>query len=218
MKKNKILVLLFLLLSAAASAQQEKEKKFSIGGTMGISYEHYGLTVSPTGGTFFTPRKPWNLVRFDFSPTMNFGKWSVPFNFNFTPMQTNFVTPPTAGKQNFWQFLTNPLNSFGLNPKYKWTEIQLGTQYLKYSELSTGDIGVFGAGFDLRPGKYRFKFFSGVSQRGINSSPAPFVIGAYQRSNWMAQIGMEKEKSYEVAFNFAKGRDKISSVTALRTP
>ncbi|HET9057523.1 MAG TPA: hypothetical protein VFN30_11825 [Chitinophagaceae bacterium] len=215
MKKRNITLMLLFLFGYTALAQQEKVKKFSIGGGLGISYEHYGLTVSPSGGTFFMPRKPWNLVRFDFSPTMTFGKWSVPFNFNFSPMQTSFVTPPTAGKQNFWQFLTNPLNSFGLNPNYKWAEIQLGTQYLKYSELSTGDIGVFGAGVDLKPGKYRLKFFNGVSQRGINSSLTPFVIGAYQRNNWMAQIGMEREKEYEVSFNFARGHDKISSVSAL---
>jgi hypothetical protein len=207
-------------------------QKPSLSGTLGISYEGYGLNLKPGYGSFYTPRKPWHLVRFNVAPVFNFGAFSVPVNFNFTPMQTNFATPPTSwgglggfgsvgGKpQNFWQFLTNPLNSFGINPKYKWAEAQLGTQYLKYSELSTGDIGVFGYGFSLSPGKFRIKFFNGVSQRPVdyNSSAVPVIIGAYQRNNWMAQVGMAKEGEYEVAFNLAKGKDKRSSVSPAPPP
>lgn len=208
-----------LLCSGGALLAQDK-KKFSIGGSMGVWYEGYGLTVKPTGGTFFLPRKPWNQLRIDFSPTIKMGDFSLPFNFNFSALQTNFVTPQVPGKQNIGQILLNPLNNFGLNPKYKWAELQLGTQYLRYSDLSTGDIGVFGYGFDLRPGKFRIKFFNGISQRGINNVPVgpPPIAGTYERSNWMAQIGMEKEENYELAFNFAKGRDRVSSLTAPPLP
>ena len=34
-------------------------------------------------------------------------------------------------KQSFGQFITNPMNSFGLNPKYKWAELQLGYTVFK---------------------------------------------------------------------------------------
>ena len=57
---------------------------------------------------------------------------------------------PELKNQTLAQFITNPMNSFGINPKYKWAELQLGTQYLNYSNLSTGDIGMFGIGFDLQ--------------------------------------------------------------------
>ena len=155
-----------MILSMEAMSQEAtiEKTKFAINGTAGISYEYYGLSKKPVGWTGYSPRKPWNQVRFNFSPNMQFGKdFSMPFNFNFALKPTNYAGPySNISKQSFSQFITNPMNSFGLNPKYKWAEVQLGTQYLNYSELSTGDIGVFGAGFDLRPGSYIFKFFKCV--------------------------------------------------------
>ncbi len=217
MMKTKTSLLLFsaLLLSIVMNAQ-EKKPPFSISGTAGISYEYYGLSRKPTGWTGFTPRKLWNQVRFNFSPEMKFGKdFSLPFNFNFAMKPTNFAGP-YAGikKQTFGQFITNPMNNFGLNPKYKWAEFLIGTQYLNYSDLSTGDIGVFGAGFDLRPGTYVIKFFDGLSQQGINFfSGPPATAGAYKRKNWMFSLGKAREGKYELAFNFVKAKDDTNSVT-----
>lgn len=213
-KKIMLIVSLLVFISEKNFAQDEK-KTFQISGTAGASYEHYGLGRKPAGWTGFTPRKPWNQARFNFSPTMKFGKnFSLPFNFNFAMKPTNFAGP-YAGikKQSFSQFITNPMNNFGLNPKYKWAEFLIGTQYLNYSNLSTGDIGVFGAGFDLRPGTYFIKFFTGLSQQGVNYfNGPPTVNGAYQRKNWMASIGKANEGKYEMAFNFVKAKDDISSV------
>ena len=204
---------LFYLFSPALFAQEVKEK-LNISGTMGVSYEGYGLHRNPSGWTGYNARKPWNQVRFNFTPTFKFSKnFSLPFNFNFAAFPTNFAGPYAGIKKpSFGQFITNPMNSFGINPKYKWAELQLGTQYLKYSDLSTGDIGVFGIGFDLRPKTFLFKFFTGISQQGINYfAGPPTVTGAYKRKNWMAQIGTEKEGKYLFALNFAKGKDVPSS-------
>ncbi|MBL0055303.1 MAG: hypothetical protein IPP31_03755 [Chitinophagaceae bacterium] len=201
-------------MSLPGAEAQDVKKLVEVSGTAGISYEGYGLSRRPSGWLGYSPRKPWNQVRFNFTPTFKFGKnFSLPFNFNFAAIPTNFAGPYAGlAKQNFGQFITNPMNNFGLNPKYKWAELQLGTQYLKYSELSTGDIGVFGAGFDLRPGVYRIKFFTGISQQGVNFfAGPPSVTGAYKRQNWMFQLGAEKEGKYLVALNFAKGKDVASS-------
>lgn len=214
---NRVALPVLLMLSTGiVNAQTETSKKsFSISGTAGVSYEYYGLSRKPTGWTGFTPRKPWNQVRFNFTPNMQFGKnFSLPFNFNFAMKPTNYAGP-YAGikKQNFSQFITNPMNSFGLNPKYKWAELQLGTQYLNYSDLSTGDIGVFGVGFDLRPGTYIFKFFTGLSQQGVNYfNGPPTVNGAYKKKNWMFSLGKAREGKYEMAFNFVKAKDDSNSV------
>ena len=194
--------------------KDKAKEKLNISGTMGITYEGYGLSRKPSGWTGYQPRRPWNQVRFNFTPTFKFSKnFSLPFNFNFAAIPTNFAGPYAGIKKpTFGQFITNPMNSFGLNPKYKWAELQLGTQYLKYSELSTGDIGVFGIGIDLRPKTFLFKFFTGVSQQGINYVAGPPVVtGAYKRHNWMAQIGTEKEGKYLFALNFAKGKDVPTS-------
>jgi hypothetical protein len=209
------IILLFIGCFNAANAQDSAKNKINISGTMGVSYEYYGLHRKPGGWTGFMPRKPWNQVRFNFSPNMKFGKnFSLPFNFNFAVKPTNYAGPYAGiGKQSFGQFITNPMNSFGLNPKYKWAELQLGTQYLNYSALSTGDIGVFGGGVDLRPGIFRIKFFTGVSQQGINFfTGPPSTNGSYQRWNWMSSLGIAKEDKYEAAVNFVKAKDDTTSV------
>jgi hypothetical protein len=86
--KNKIILIMMMavMLSTEIIAQDTANKKplFSISGTAGVSYEYYGLSKKPVGWTGFSPRKPWNQVRFNFSPNMQFGKnFSLPFNFNF---------------------------------------------------------------------------------------------------------------------------------------
>jgi hypothetical protein len=216
--KKPLHLIIFLLLGISSFAQNPKPPSLSVSGTMGVTYEGYGLDRNPTGWTGYSPRRPWNQVRFSFMPSFQFGKnFSLPFNINLAALPTNFAGPysgfiPGGLKQNFKQWIANPVNNIAVNPKYKWAELQLGTQYLKYSELSTGDIGIFGAGFDLRPKQYRIKFFTGTSQPGINYfAGPPTLTGAFKRSNWMFQIGKEKEGKYEVAFNFAKGRDVITS-------
>ena len=221
MKNIKIITVgLALFLSFHVSAQ-EKKNAFSISGDMGIWYEGYGLNDvpgPPSTPDFYKARKPWNLFRYSFNPTLAFGKWNIPLNFNFSPMLNNF-TNAVGSKQSLWQFLTNPANNFGIRPKIGTTEFLLGTQYLKYSDLSTGDLAIFGYGINLSPGKFRFKLFKGVSQSPVNyvapTVPNPNgVAGAYQRNQWMAQLGLEKEGKYFAGFNFVKSIDKISSVTS----
>lgn len=222
-KATRLMTLVLLLpgWSRAQDTMTAKKPLFSISGVAGVTYEHYGLNREPDGWYGFTARKPWNQVRFNFSPTMQFGKnFSLPFNFNFAMKPVNYAGPYSGiqnGKQSFAQFVTNPMNSFGINPKYKWAELQLGTQYLNYSELSTGDIGVFGIGFDLRPeNRYTLKFFTGLSQQGINFfTGPPATTGAYKRKNWMFQVGREKEGAYDVKFNLVKGKDVLSSVDTI---
>ncbi|HMC99177.1 MAG TPA: hypothetical protein VKH37_03460, partial [Ferruginibacter sp.] len=60
MNNRSIPLLLFLLLLAMQSYSQENEKKYSVTGTMGVSYEGYGLSRSPDGWTGYMPRKPWS--------------------------------------------------------------------------------------------------------------------------------------------------------------
>lgn len=190
---------------------------------MGISYEGYGLDKTPENSTpdFYQQRQPWNLFRFSFDPTISVGQWVIPFNFNFSTPPNNFTIPSAGGKQSVWQYLTNPANSFGIAPKIGTTQILLGTQYLKYSDLSTGDLGIFGVGVNLAPGKFRIKLFDGVSQDPVNYiaptilPPNPGVIGAYQRNQWMGQIGLEQTGKYFVGFNFVHASDLQNSVTSL---
>ena len=94
MRKKIILPVLLLSMFSLYSFAQDKPPAFSISGVMGVSYEGYGLSRSPSGWMGYTPRKPWNQVRFNFTPTMKFGaNWSIPFNLNFSTTPTNFAGP-----------------------------------------------------------------------------------------------------------------------------
>ncbi|MCX6222533.1 MAG: hypothetical protein NTZ69_16300 [Bacteroidia bacterium] len=235
---TKIAVLLTLFLAFQASAQEkEKKKLFTLSGDMGIWYEGYGLDKTPGSPVpdFYKARRPWSLFRYTFNPIFNIGKWEIPVNFNFSLSPglsgfspgfggfnsnlNNFIVPG-APKLSIWQFLTNPANNFGLRPKIGSTEFMLGTQYLKYSDLSTGDLGIFGYGVNLSPGKFRIKLFRGVSQSPVNYlaptliPPSDGIVGAYQRNQWMAQFGLEKEGKYFAGFNVVKSVDKTGSVTS----
>jgi hypothetical protein len=221
---KKIITVIFFFYIVIGSNAQVTKPKFSISGTAGVTYDYYGLTVNPKAPPFYSARRPWHLVRFSFQPTMSFGDFKLPFNINFSPMRNNFGSPPFGfgsmpgfPKQTFSQWITNPMNSIGINPSYKWAELQLGTQYLKYSDLSTGDIGAFGYGISLKPGKFRFKFFRGVSQQAFQPFPAtgtppPVFVGAYKRTITMGQIGLEKEGKYFAGFNIVKGKDDAGSI------
>lgn len=217
---TKISAVLIIFMAFQANAQ-EKKKFFSLSGDMGIWYEGYGLDKTPGSPVpdFYKARRPWNLFRYSFNPIFNIGKWEIPVNFNVSPMQNNFITSASGGKQSIWQFLTNPANNFGIRPKIGSTEILLGTQYLKYSDLSTGDIGIFGYGVNLSPGIFRIKLFNGVSQSPVNYvaptiSQPNGVAGAYQRDQLMAQLGLGKEGKFFAGFNIVKSIDKRSSVTS----
>jgi len=203
------------------SGAQEKKNTVKLQGDMGIWYEAYGLDKSPDAPSpdFYPARKPWNLLRYTFSPTLAVGKWTIPLNVSLSSLQRNFTTSPTGKKQSLWQYVTNPVNNLGIRPKIGPAEILLGTQNLQYSELSTGDLSVFGYGLNLSPGKFRLKVFNGVSQRPVDYlSPVQFppngVTGAYQRNQWMAQLGLEEEEKYFAGFHFVKSADSRSSVSA----
>ncbi len=204
-------------------AQKPPLPKLTIKGTAGVTYEGYGLTATPSGYNFYPPRRPWNLVRFNFQPVISYGNFKLPINLSFSPMRTNFGAAPFGlgnlpgfPKQTFKQWITNPINSIGFNPSYKWAEVQLGTQYLKYSDLSTGDVGAFGYGFSLKPGNLRLKFFSGINQQAFEPflTVSPVFGGIYKRRITMGQIGFEQEDKYFVGFNLVKGHDNFNSILA----
>jgi hypothetical protein len=220
--RKEIIILIIQFLAFFVSAQPDS-LKLKVSGNIGVSYDGYMLSTNPEIPEFYTQRKPSHLVRFLFQPVFSYGDFKLPFNISFSPMLNNFGSPPFGlgslpgfPKPTFKQWLTNPMNNLGLNPLFKWAEMPLGTQYIKYSELSTGDIGTFGAGINLAPGKFRFRFFSGVSQQAyepyVSNTTGINFAGAYKRTITMGQIGLEKEGKYFAGFNIVKGIDNRNSI------
>ena len=220
---KRIVVFIITLVAINNLWAQTKIPAVSLSGSVGISYEGYRLSTNPSTPEFYSPRRPSDLVRFIFQPELSFGDFKLPFNFNFSPMRNNFGSPPFGfgnspgfPKQSFKQWITNPVNNLSVNPSFKYTEILLGTQYLKYSELSTGDIGTFGFGINLKPGKFRVKLFRGFSQLAylpfVNTVTGDKFAGVFTRSITMGQIGLEQEGRYFTGFNLVKSKDDPLSI------
>lgn len=45
-------------------AKDKAKEKLNISGTMGITYEGYGLNRNPSGWTGYLPRRPWEMCTF----------------------------------------------------------------------------------------------------------------------------------------------------------
>ena len=101
------------------SSAQTPKPTVSVTGSMGVTYEGYGLTVHPKTPVFYSQRRPWNQLRFNIAPKITIGGFSLPFNFNFATTPTNFAGPYAGigalGHQSLAQFISNPMNSFSIN-------------------------------------------------------------------------------------------------------
>lgn len=205
----KLIILLCLLVLFLPGLTQEKNI-FSANGTVGVFQDWYSLHSTPKDSV--QPRRPSSLTRIQFAPTFNLGPFSLPFNINITTRQTNVITPQVPN-QNINQFLQNPLNNISFNPSYKWTQLLLGTQLPRFSELTAGDLTAFGYGFRLTPKKYRITFFHGVSQRAVEPDTANFINGIYKQTLTAFQLGYGKEDDTYINFNIVEAKDDTNSVS-----
>ena len=64
-------------------------------------------------------------------------------------------------------YILDPRNNVGLHPSWEWGKLEIGTHTVDYSELSSGNVPIFGLGFDLNPGKFRFAASYGYANTAI---------------------------------------------------
>lgn len=181
-------------------------------GTASISADAYDWSAtSPT----FRPRMPESFVRFMMNSELRIGEFfTLPFNIMVSPQQTN-VTTPWAGQQSIGQFLANQMNTISIAPKYGWAQLYIGSHTPGYSELTFGDVQVFGGGIDLRPGKFRFSASAGISQRGVEVDTTQGMRGAYEQHAFVARIGYgdeTDERQVSFAMNIARMQDDTTSI------
>ena len=204
----KVLLILFVILNSTIFLASGQDK-VKITGDIGLYGDFYKMNV--TGDSSLQPRRPGTLTRLLFNPTITYGDFSLPFTVMLSPQQTNVVTP-IGDPKNFIQFIQNPLNNVGIAPKYKWIQLLLGTQTPHYSDLTLGNVPVFGAGFNLTPGKFRLSFFKGVSQRAIEMDTTKNIAGSYKRNFYSAKIGVGYEDSSHIYLIAAKIQDDTASI------
>lgn len=196
---KRLISLLVLLFSFTQFVQsQQKNKPFKLSGDMGLYGDFYHMDSDTIGAV--APRRPDALGRLVVNVSINVKDFSMPISVALPTGQYGVVVPnvpkiPNAPNLNFKELVKNPLNRIGIAPKYKWAQVVLGSQIPNYSELSIGDLAMFGAGLNLTPGKFRFSCFAGTSQLAVEQDTTKNIAGIYARKIYSAKIGFGHEDS-----------------------
>jgi len=214
MKAYKYILTIKLLFISSYFIAQEKEQNITFNGSLGIFFDTYNY--SEENYSTFRPKYPDNELRLNANATLQIGKYlSIPFGISISNQKTLYNLP-TLPEENLIDFIQNPKNNVSINPEYKWVKGYLGTHTPSYSTLTTGDINIFGAGFDINPGKFIFSANYGLSQRAIESDSFFNIVGAYKQKILATRIGFGKVDGPKFTLNFVKVKDDVNSV--INTP
>ena len=188
-----IYVVLFFLNPYSLKAQEEtsKGRKLKLNGN--FSFSHDMFSYSSNDATF-TAYRPQSSSRFMASTSISYGRFSLPFSFSYALQQGTYGYNSPIPSEFRLKDLMSFYNQLSFSPTYKSFQAYIGTQVPKFSELTSGDLPVFGGGFDWKPKKIRISAFYGIAQRGINSDSLLNVQGAYKRTSYGAKIGLGKEE------------------------
>lgn len=185
-----LLMLITFIFLPKFSVGQETKSKWKLVGNIGLYGDFYSMESDTPGAV--AARRPNSMERLVVNSTITYGKFSMPISMMLSGGQYSVVLPHLP-EGNLIDYIKNPMNRIGIAPKYKWAQLLLGTQVPQYSELSVGDLPVFGAGINLTPGKFRFSAFAGTSQLAIDESTTKNIKGVYARNIFSAKIGYGKE-------------------------
>lgn len=197
------------ILFSASIVSAQDSTAWHFNGNLGVYNDAYSMTADPPGT--IRPRRPGSLSRFIGSVNFSKGNFSMPVNWMLSTFQSSPVIP-TSDKQSFTDYVRNPANQVSVAPRYRWAQLVLGTQYPVYSELSVGDLPVFGAGLNLQPGKFRFSASYGTTQFAIAEDTNRNIQGFYARKIYSAKIGVGDEAASHIYLITSKIQDDTSSL------
>jgi len=208
------IVAVVAVISTPPLRAQESESLVEVSGTATISADIYEL--SSEASSPIASRRPPSLFRFILTPTVTLGgRVSLPFEIIFSSRETSTLTPPIRDA-SATQFIQNAANTFSLSPRFEWGQIHLGSHSPQLSELSAGNVQVFGVGADVRAGKFRIAASAGSTQRAAEADTVARSRGAYARYLYAGSIAYIQEES-EFALNVVRGRDDPASINHLRS-
>lgn len=188
---------------------EEEESSVEVRGQASLTADFY--SAESVENSLFESRRPATLVRFLFTPVITAGDFSLPFTLLLSSEQTN-VTTPSVPNPSLSQFLQNRANRLTFSPEYKWARLDLGTWTPRYSNMTTGNQALFGAGFDLTPGPLRLAFFYGSAQAAIEPDSATGVTGAFARESMTGRISVGDEEKTEFGLNMVRVKDDTASI------
>lgn len=210
--KLQVGILIIFIFLAEFSFGQEKKSKWKFSGNAGVYGDFYSMESDTLGAV--AARRPSSMGRFVVNSTVSYGKFSMPISMMLSAGQYSVIVPRLP-EGNLIDYIKNPNNRIGIAPKYKWAQLLLGTQVPQYSELSVGDLPVFGAGISLTPGKFRFSVFAGTSQIAIEEDTTKNIKGVFARNIYSAKIGFGKEEASHFYLISSVMEDFVKSLHAM---
>ena len=201
---------MILLFSGINAQQNNNTSLINLDGIIGISYYNYQAKV--IRNDYFRPHFPTDLLRFNLDATLSIGKYfRIPFGVNISNQEKTFNLP-TLPEEGVYNYIRNPRNNVHLDPTYKWFHASIGSHTPQYSEFTSGDIQIFGAGIDINPGKFIFSANYGISQYAVEPIPDLRIAGAFEQKIWSGKIGIGKNDGTRFTLNFVKLQDDIHSL------
>lgn len=206
-----LILLMGLVLQSTVFAQVGKKKSFvRQSGQVSVSYNWYD--AQPVNYPTFRPRYESNIMALNANYNIQIGKFfSLPFGIHISNRKKSYNLPELP-QENLVTYVQNPRNNIHFDPTYKWVKLHLGTHTPQYSNLTTGNIQVFGAGFELTPGKFILSGNYGKSQIAIEPDSLLNIQGAYRQDLWGARIGFGNVNGSKVTLNLVKVKDDPTSV------
>lgn len=201
----------FVALLAFIDSHAQEKPKLKVNGGFGGSADFY--TSQTENYPDFRARRPDQLYRFYANANISFSKYfNLPFGVTLTSGQRTLYNLPNIPDENIVDYVMNPLNRVYIGPKYKWAQLELGTQTPNYSKLTIGSMPMFGAGINLTPGKFFFSFHSLIAQRAIEPNLDSNIFGTYARYMWSTKIGVGEQSGNMFAVSFVRSWDDTLSV------
>jgi hypothetical protein len=190
------------------------DKFFTLSGAMSFSFETYDYDTLNYNTHPFRPKYQDNLMRVSANLNIKLGKhFSIPIGMNLSNQDIAYNLP-TVPEENLIDYVRNPRNNIHIDPTYKWVKMHFGSHTPRYSELTTGDIQIFGAGLDINPGKFILSANYGISQYAIEPDTFINSQGAYKQDVIAGRIGIGKSSGSRLTLNFVKVKDDIYSIVS----
>ena len=201
-------------------------KWVKLSGQTQVTYDFYRVDIPP--GSNFRARRPPHLIRFLLAPTLTIGKKVVlPFELNISSVATNVTTPVEQYKGQFDQwyglfkqfktfedvknYVINPINRLGVAPTFGAFKFYAGTQTPQYSEMTVGNVSLFGAGMDVKTKWFYLSAGAGYAQHAIQRDSIFNIPGAYQRTQYSVRAGVGNKEGTFLGGNVVYAADDAKS-------
>ncbi len=189
------LSILALFIKNEILAQSDETKFFQFNGTLNLTSDFYSVNG-------IQARQPSNQQRLILRANLNFiEQIDIPIEVSLSNSDSRFL---------------QPFNQFGLSPRItNWLTLYGGYFYSNLSDLTFGDVKIFGGGIELTPGNFRFKAFYGRSKVSKEPDSSQFFGGIYQQMMYAFKIGYGNESVAYLDLNFTHTIDDSSSITPI---